>query len=461
MPVKPPESQDVPSGFDPGQETPPLRSGVWGDSGVGPGVIGSSGQPAPDGPQDAVEGGAGVLGLSVAEGGTGVRGLAARGSGVHGQGGGAHPGVTGTAVDGPGVAGVSEHGTGVTGVAGGTDPGVAGRSAQGAGVTGVAGGTGPGVAGRSAQGAGVTGVAGGTGPGVAGTSTTGSGVTGQSVQGVGVGARSQSGIAMAATSGSGAAVRAVSSSGTAVSARSGRLPTPFDADGLGDPGGIRPTGNPPASPSPAIEGLGVGGAGVVATSFGTVGVIASGPVGIVATGRILAGRFQGSVHVTGALIKGGGGFRIDHPLDPENRFLAHSFVESPERKNVYDGTVTLDAGGRATVELPDWFEALNEDFRYQLTALGAPAPDLHVSREIGGRSFQIAGGGPGQRVSWQVTGVRADVWAKGNPLEIEEEKPPAERGFLLHPAERGEPPERGLAAAPGAVNVTPRTTSRR
>ncbi|MGW6915283.1 hypothetical protein ACWGB8_15915 [Kitasatospora sp. NPDC054939] len=423
MPVEPPESQDVPSGFDPGQETPLLRFGVWGDSGVGPGVIGSTGEPAPSGPQ----GGAGVLGVSVAEGGTGVRGLAARGNGVSGRGGGAHPGVAGAAVDGPGVVGVSEHGTGVSGVGGGAEPGVAGSGTAG-----------PGVAGSSTRAAGVSGV-----------STTGAGVTGHSVQGAGVGATSQSGSAVAATSGSGAAVRAVSSTGTAVSARSGLLLTPFGVDDLGDPGDVLlGIVIPPATPPPAIEGVGVRGAGVVASSFRTVGVITGGPVGIMATGRPVAGQFNGNVHVTGVLTKGGGGFRIDHPLDPENRFLAHSFVESPERKNVYDGTVTLDGQGRTTVELPDWFEALNADFRYQLTAIGAPAPDLHIAREIGGRSFEIAGGGPGQRVSWQVTGVRADVWAKGNPLETEEEKSPAERGFFLHPGERGEPPERGLAAAP-------------
>ena len=56
---------------------------------------------------------------------------------------------------------------------------------------------------------------------------------------------------------------------------------------------------------------------------------------------------------------------IDHPLDPANKYLYHSFVESPDMKNIYDGVITTDANGDATVVMPDYFEALNKDFRYQ------------------------------------------------------------------------------------------------
>ena len=84
-----------------------------------------------------------------------------------------------------------------------------------------------------------------------------------------------------------------------------------------------------------------------------------------------AGLFDGDVNVTGTLSKGAGAFRIDHPLDPENKYLSHSFVESPDMKNIYDGVAIFDGAGEAIVTLPDWFEALNEDFRYQLTPMGA------------------------------------------------------------------------------------------
>ncbi len=75
-------------------------------------------------------------------------------------------------------------------------------------------------------------------------------------------------------------------------------------------------------------------------------------------------------------------FKIDHPLDPANKYLSHASVESSDMKNIYDGVVTLDSNGAATVTLPDWFEALNQDFRYQLTAIGAPGPDLYIATEV-------------------------------------------------------------------------------
>ena len=76
----------------------------------------------------------------------------------------------------------------------------------------------------------------------------------------------------------------------------------------------------------------------------------------------------------GNLSKTGGGFKIDHPLEPTLMHLNHSFVESSERKNVYDGIEVLDAQGKAVVHLPDWFDSLNVDFRYQLTCITVTRP---------------------------------------------------------------------------------------
>ena len=50
-----------------------------------------------------------------------------------------------------------------------------------------------------------------------------------------------------------------------------------------------------------------------------------------------AGFFAGIVKITGNHQKSGGSFKIDHPLDPANKYLCHSFVESPDMKNIYDG----------------------------------------------------------------------------------------------------------------------------
>jgi hypothetical protein len=172
-----------------------------------------------------------------------------------------------------------------------------------------------------------------------------------------------------------------------------------------------------------------------------------------------AGYFNGDLQVTGRLYKASGSFIIDHPLDPANKYLCHSFVESPDMKNVYDGVVMLDDKGEAEIELPDWFDALNKDFRYQLTAIGAPGPNLYVAEEISeantnysnrssssrnnnNNHFKIAGGTSGMKVSWQVTGIRKDPYAKAHPVQVEEDKPEKERGYYLHPNLYGEPEQK-------------------
>ncbi len=124
--------------------------------------------------------------------------------------------------------------------------------------------------------------------------------------------------------------------------------------------------------------------------------------------------------------------------------------------NVYNGNLILDGNGEAWVELPDWFEALNRDFRYQLTAIGAPAPYLYVAEGISGNRFKIAGGQPGGQVSWQVTGIRQDVFANAHRIEVEEDKPGAERGSYLHPELYGQPKTKsvGWALHPQAMKQT-------
>jgi hypothetical protein len=160
-----------------------------------------------------------------------------------------------------------------------------------------------------------------------------------------------------------------------------------------------------------------------------------------------AADLYGPVNVVGTLTKSGGSFKIDHPLDPANKYLSHSFVESPDMKNIYDGVATLDANGQADVALPDWFGALNKDFRYQLTAVGAPGPNLYIASEISGNRFKIAGGAAGGKVSWQVTGTRQDAWAKAHRIPVEELKPAEERGSYLAPELFGQPQEKSLRLA--------------
>lgn len=126
-----------------------------------------------------------------------------------------------------------------------------------------------------------------------------------------------------------------------------------------------------------------------------------------------AGYFDGEVQVNGNLSKSGGSFKIDHPLDPAHKYLYHSFVESPDMMNIYKGNVTTDANGNALVTMPDWFEALNGDFRYQLTVIGQFAQAI-VSRKMANHTFAIKTDKPNVEVSWQVTGIRQDAWAKAH-----------------------------------------------
>ena len=160
---------------------------------------------------------------------------------------------------------------------------------------------------------------------------------------------------------------------------------------------------------------------------------ASNVFGQSGTTLISEGAFiTGTTSVLGALSKGSGSFLIDHPLDPENKLLYHSFVESPDVKNLYDGIAVLDGRGEATIELPDYFLALNKDFRYLATPIGEPMPDLHLEKNVGKSvlgvfgsiTFRVSGGVPNGRVSWQVTGIRHDPYIIDNPIIPEVDKGP-------------------------------------
>ena len=144
-------------------------------------------------------------------------------------------------------------------------------------------------------------------------------------------------------------------------------------------------------------------------------------------------RVNDSLEVRGNLkVSGNKGFRIEHPLDPSNKYLYHWCVESPNSMNIYDGNTITDAEGRATAVLPDYFEALNGDFRYQLTVIGKRA-SAAVEREIENGAFTTKTDHPNVKVSWQVAGIRQDAAAKANRLPVEEYKPEAERGVFPEP----------------------------
>jgi len=201
--------------------------------------------------------------------------------------------------------------------------------------------------------------------------------------------------------------------------------------------GISATGSGVYGETPS----GVGLTGYSTTGYGVSGT--GGDIGVYAANltsgtsayfgtQALAGDFYGNVSVHGTLTKNGGSFKIDHPLDPGGKWLSHSFVESPDMKNIYDGVVTLDERGEATVEMPEWFEALNRDFRYQLTSLSG-LQNVAVAKEISHNRFTIQSEKPRSRVSWQITGIRHDAYANAHRIPVVQEKPQAAQGKYLHP----------------------------
>ena len=196
----------------------------------------------------------------------------------------------------------------------------------------------------------------------------------------------------------------------------------------------------------------ISGAGIVVRPGTGINGASEGPAGTFAGDvDILSNVFiGGNVTIQGNLSKGSGSFKIDHPLDPENKFLSHSFVESPDMMNMYNGTTTTDAKGNAIVTLPDWFEALNQDYRYQLTVIGTFAQAI-VGEEIKGNSFTVKTSQPNVKVSWQVTGIRHDAYANKHRIAVEERKPEGERGLFLHPDAFNQPESKGIRA----VRMTP------
>ncbi len=262
--------------------------------------------------------------------------------------------------------------------------------------------------------------------------------------------QSGSGDAAFAQATSGTALSAQSTDGTALKATSyGNLPT-IEITSNGSSSGlvIQGTGGYAASIGgnferglfvySTIEGIySYGGTTGATLQGGSKGVyaFAGNPSGY-------GGYFDGTVYAQ-TMQKGSGSFKIDHPLDPENKFLYHSFVESPDMMNMYNGNITTDSGGRAKIELPNYFEALNRDFRYQLTCIGTFAQVI-VEREVSGNSFSIRSDKPNVKVSWQVTGIRKDAHADHFRIIPEVEKQQDEKGKYLCPECFGQPESKGM-----------------
>ncbi len=98
---------------------------------------------------------------------------------------------------------------------------------------------------------------------------------------------------------------------------------------------------------------------------------------------------------------------------------------------------------QAVITLPDWFETLNKDFRYQLTVIGTFAQAI-VGSEMKDNHFAIKTNAANVKVSWQVTGVRQDAFARAHRISVEEDKPEKGRGYYLHPEVFNQPEEKSI-----------------
>jgi hypothetical protein len=159
-----------------------------------------------------------------------------------------------------------------------------------------------------------------------------------------------------------------------------------------------------------------------------------------AQGNPVAATLDGDVQITGTLdVNGSKDFRIDHPMDPANKYLTHAAIESSEVLNQYSGNITTDELGLATVHLPDWFEVENTDYRYQLTVIGGRFAQAVISKEVEHNQFTINTNAPAVKVSWQVTARRNDAYIKAHPLVVEQDKPATKRGTYMEPELYGQP----------------------
>ncbi len=137
-------------------------------------------------------------------------------------------------------------------------------------------------------------------------------------------------------------------------------------------------------------------------------------------------------------------FTMDHPLDPENKLLMHVAAESNEVINFYSGNITTDASGKATVTLPDYFEAINKDFRYQLTVIGSFAQAI-INKEVSNNKFEIATNIPNVKVSWEVKGVRNDARMQMYPFTAVQDKTAAQKGKYIDPVSHHQPASKGVS----------------
>lgn len=188
----------------------------------------------------------------------------------------------------------------------------------------------------------------------------------------------------------------------------------------------------------ATSGSGIGVMGTTSsTQTSAAGVWGAHPFNTNSSAVYAVGRFTAT---------GTKSFQTDYPLDPENAVLNHFCTEGPEPYNAYSGNVVTDAQGYAVVQLPEYFESINRDYRYQLTVIDGSDDFVlaKVARKIENNRFVIRTSKPGVEVSWRVEAVRHDPWIRQYGFKTIIPKEGSLRGKYLNPELYGAPPEMGI-----------------
>ncbi len=205
-----------------------------------------------------------------------------------------------------------------------------------------------------------------------------------------------------------------------------------------------------------VDGNGVFARAQVGTSgYGLFGVANEG-YGVVGYGPVYGLFAQGSSGASGTK-----SFRIDHPADPLNKYLLHYSAEGPVPQNIYNGQVTTDEKGYATVTLPAYYESINKDARIQVSVVDESDSDdfVHakIVQKVRGGQFVIRTSAPGVEVFWEVKAVRNDLFVQKHGAPVEMDKVGPEQGKYQHPDLYGAPPEMGMKfQAPAKPMTAPR-----
>jgi len=79
-----------------------------------------------------------------------------------------------------------------------------------------------------------------------------------------------------------------------------------------------------------------------------------------------------------------------------------------------------------------------------VTIVGTRGWNARVVKPIAHDRFTIQSDQPQVRVSWQVTGIRRDRYAKAHPIQVVVPKAKNDQGRYLHPELYGKPKSQGI-----------------